>query len=472
MAEAWGERFRDFGEIHREMCAFLTDPSESRKFLSAFRGSFKTTNLEGFFCHNFCWNHARQIPDEMVYNTATKDNAKRLYQNITHDLLENPLLSWIFKLPKTDKDYTVFNKDRIQLGQVSIDFASLETTVVSRHYKKMVNDDLENDDNTRFESEREKLKDRWKYQKAVLTKIRKKGVGLEIDIGTPFHYEGLIWHIRNHPKYAKLMIPCYDENGDVTFPELYSREDFEEKLEDMGEKIFAAQYLLLPISESDALCKEAWLRDFKRAPSNYWRILLCDPGGAIPGKSDPTAIVVCDVDEAGNIFVQKAQEYWVTSMELIKILAELKAEWQPDDMRVEKDKYAVTIGDMLPHKFARMGISYVEHKGRRKESRIWRMGQWFERGKILLNPNGMEALKKQLIYYTGEGSLKFDDLLDALSYVFDVLRKPKKYQPRRLPSGKVWEPSIGETFEEEYDGWLKGIRDGEIRDERYYDAVY
>lgn len=483
MPHGWDEKFHDFGMIQREMCEHL-DPSlniNPQIYLSAFRGSHKSTQLHGLICHFLAWNLAKKKSNSLVYNTATKDNAFNMSADVKHSLLHNEVLQWVFpELPREENAFDDMTQKRIQHRQVKLDFASLETTMVSRHYPVWLNDDLENDENAKTEYMREELKKKWKYQKAVLTKIKSRGIGLEYEIGTPYSVNGLTWMIRNLGRYAKLEIPCYinrDPKQGVTFPELYSVEDFEAKREEMGGSIFSAQYLLKPISEEDALCPEHWLRKWNRLPDVRWRSMVIDPGGSSPGRSDATGITICDTDENGVIYIVFADEFFVTPEELLELIRNLKNQYDPDDMRIEKVAYSVTVADIWAHKYPDMNISFVEHKGRRKgwsrgtsanmdDSRIWRLKQWFETRRILVGPN-MPAFEKQLLEYPDSTR---DDMLDSLAYQLDIRRIPKRKGKIFLPSGREFEPTVEETFEKEMDTYYE--RKAERVEERNLDASF
>jgi hypothetical protein len=278
----------------------------------------------------------------MIYNTATKENAWNMSSDVRHTMLENEFLHWIFpELPKRENEWDDFTKNRVQFRHVKLDFASLETTLVSRHYPKWLNDDLENNENAKSDYSRSELIKTWKYQKAILTKIKKRNVGIEIEVGTPYHHNGLTWMIRNMPRYARIEIPCYinrDKNQGVWYKELYEVEDFEEKRDKMGASIFSAQYLLQPIAEEDALCPESWLKYWDALPDVRWRTMVVDPGGAEPGTSDATGVSIVDTDENGNIFVVHAEEYFVTPMGFCDLVVRLKKEFDVDDCRIEKEK--------------------------------------------------------------------------------------------------------------------------------------
>jgi hypothetical protein len=272
LAEGWRDKYGDFGQIQHDMCDHLQDEDHLHKYLSAYRGSFKTTVLQGFFDWTFCWALAENRADGIIYNTATKDNAEIIQAGIKHDLLDNPLLQYVFpELPTKEGEYDKMTQKRIEYREVIMDFASTESILVSRHFPKWVNDDLENDKNVLSDLSRKKLKRDWQYQKAITTKIPGQPLALEIETGTPYHFDGLIWDIKSNPRYNALEIPCWTEMTDekgkktktLTFPEYHSFEYFENKRAQMTPGIFAAQYLLQPIDEEDALCRSEWMKDWK-----------------------------------------------------------------------------------------------------------------------------------------------------------------------------------------------------------------
>ena len=473
-SEAWPDRYHDFGHIQKLMCDFLQDNAYRRKFLSAFRLSFKTTVLAGFICWLFCLYLSRDKPTAIIYNTATKDNAYNFASDVKQTLLENDYLKWVYpELPKTEGGYKKMTQQRIQHGHVRIDFASSEQSLVTRHYPIWLNDDLENDKNTEFQTGRDGLIRNWRYQKAILTKISKKKLGLEVDVGTPYHHEGLIWMIRNNPKYKRLIIPYRGKDGNLTFPELYTEEDFAEKLEDMGTYLFSCQFDLSPIAEDDAMVKEKWIRYWKDGDllDYKWRSMVIDPGGAEAKVNDPTGITIVDTGLDGNMDVVLAEEYWLTPTGLMEMIVKLKKDYNPDDIRIEKEKYAVTVADIFQHKYPLMNISFVLHGNRPKPERIWRLRSWFEKGRIRLHKN-QKKLIEQLLRYQGEGSIKHDDLIDSLSYHIDIRRLPSAPKPHFLPSGRKFEPEVELSFEKEFDQYMTSEKEYDGREGRRYDAIY
>ena len=244
MPMCWDDKFHDFGTIHAMMCHHL-DPyyqKNSQIWLSAHRGSGKTTQLMGFMTWWMVHAIVNGRSDSMIYNTATKENAWNISADVKHTLLNNEFLHWVYpEMPRQENNWDDMTKNRIQYRHIKLDFSSLETTLVSRHYPKWLNDDLENDINSKSEYSRGELIKTWKYQKAILTKIKGRNTGIEIEVGTPYHVNGLTWMIRKMPGFSKVEIPCYidrDKHKGVWYKELYGVEDFEQKRDVMGTSIF------------------------------------------------------------------------------------------------------------------------------------------------------------------------------------------------------------------------------------------
>lgn len=469
MPMCWDDKFHDFGEIHAKMCRHL-DPyyqKNSQIWLSAHRGSGKTTQLMGFMVWWMVHAITNHVSDAMIYNTATKENAWNMSADIKHSLLNNEFLHWIYpELPRQENSWDDMTKNRIRYRHIKLDFSSLETTLVSRHYPKWLNDDLENDINAKSEYSRGELIKTWKYQKAILTKIKGRNVGIEIEVGTPYHVNGLTWMIRKMKGFSKIEIPCYidrDKHKGVWYKELYTVEDFEQKRDVMGTSIFSAQYLLQPLSEEDALCPETWIRYWDTLPDVRWRSMVVDPGGPDSGKSDATGITICDTDEFGNIYVVYAEEHFVTPMKFCDLVVGLKERYDVDDCRIEKERFSTTVADLFRHRYPLFNISFVEHKGRSKgsasvrgDSRIWRLRQWFESKRIFIGRN-QKSFQDQVLTFP-QPTTGRDDMIDSLAYQLDIRRIPKRKSKLILPSGREWEPSIEESFEREMDGVMAKVK--------------
>jgi hypothetical protein len=444
LREAFEDKFHNFGKLHELLCDFLDvakNPSR-RKFITVYRGAYKTTVLIGYVIFLYVWSIVNKKPTSICYNTATKENAEAFMLEFQEAMRECTLLYWIFpEIPKKEGEFRKWTKWKVEYKWFKFHVASLDVKQVSRHYTVIINDDLVNNDNAFSETGREKIKRQWKFQKSIITKYKKFKVGLEIDVGTPYHSQDLISHIyKNIDSYDKFVMPyalpldtgdpveLSRRNGYLTFPEMQVWEDFDEIFEDQGRSIFATQYELKIVEEASKLCHDHWLRYWTFLPENYVRYLVVDPAGTEDGKNDPTGFVICDVDPLGNIYVVYAEHFWLTPYNVIMMMENLRKEFDPDEIYVEKEKYSITIADTVEHLAPKLNFAFVEHMNEPKPSRIHRLKQWFETKRIFLG-EGMNTLEQELLDYPDTPHV---DLLDALAYVLKIMQPPDKRVKREF----------------------------------------
>lgn len=465
----WEDRFHDLGEVHHHLCNFL-DPNinhNRRKAVSMFRGSFKTTVLLGLAVYSMIRSIEDNKPDSIIYNTATRENAESFMEDFRFivmncDILKQTYAWW----PKSEASFRKWTKWRVQFGHFSFQVASLDTTQVSRHARQVWNDDLVNDDNAYSETERAKVLRKWKLQKSILTKSSKLKVGTELEFGTPYHSQDLMAHIIKHVRgYEKFIIPykLVGLKGEefLTFPEVFTWEDFEQIREDQGASIFATQYELNVIDDADRIAYEGMVRYYKYPPENYNRYLIVDPAGTENKRNDPSAFVVVDVDQAGVLYIAYAQHHWLMPNAMQQFAEQLARSYKVDEVYYEREKYSISIEDTVRHSGSTFIISFVEPKGRPKEKRIHRLKQYFETGRIFLS-QGMTDFEDQLLSYP---DCQHDDLLDALAYTLDKADAPSKKYSR---ADEEEEPK--DEFESEMNRTFSRMR--EIRGEGNADQFY
>jgi len=476
LATAWPDKFRDFSGLQHDMCDYL-EPKKNpakKKLLSAYRGSLKTTVLLGFVSWLFSWYHVKKEPVTINYNTATEENAISFMEDFRHTFLNCELLQAAFDLPTKKENYEAWTKKMVKLGHVRFKVSSFDEQQASRHAGIIINDDVVNEMNYFTEHSREDTKRKWRYQKSVSSQITTKELSMEVDTGTPYHYDDLMWLLMKKNKtYDKFIVACVKGWPNVSIsdvinrtkplsnPELMTYEKLLEKYDEQSAAIFSSQYCLKPLAEGDALCQESWLRYWNTLPPTTWRTMVIDPGGATPGVSDATGITILDCDPQGNLYVVYAEEMWLTSRELVTTIKQLIDQYKPDDSRIEKEKYAITIADIFEDAIRKYNVSFVEHKHRDKASRIWRLRQFLEKGRIKIHET-QKVLMDQLLQYP---QISRDDILDSLSYHLDIMRVPKERERPRF------EPKIEDSFSKEFDEYIMGIKskmDGGVD----YDASY
>jgi hypothetical protein len=490
LADAWPDKFNDFGPLQHEMCDFLMpaiNPAK-KKLLSCYRTSLKTTVLLGFVTWLFAWYYYKKEPTSINYNTATQDNASAFMDSFRYTLLNCPLLQAAFDLPSTEKGYDSFTKKQVRLGHVTFSVSSFDEQQASRHAKIIINDDVVNEQNYRLEAAREETKRKWRFQKSVSATIKKTDMNLEIDCGTAYHHDDLMWWLmtknETYQKFIRAAVEGWpnvsiqdvlNQTRPLTDPTLMSYEILVEKLKDQERSIFSSQMLLKPLAEEDAFCLESWLRYYKALPweneKASWRTFVIDPGGSIPGQHDASGFTILDCDSEKNLYVVYAAEKWLLPTALLKEIIDLKTEYKPDDTRVEKGMYSMTMADTITHRLPGLDVSFVEHKHRSKEDRIWGLRKLFEKGRIFLMGDGkggvhesQRALFNQILDYHPPQDTK-DDILDSLAYHLDIIRVPKETEKPRFV------PNIEGTFDKEYGDYLAALEAKKAGDIDY-DYVY
>ena len=240
--------------------------------------------------------------------------------------------------------------------------------------------------------------------------------------------------INHSKKYEKFIVPyaipleseskvdLKSHSGLLTFPEMYCWEDFEDIYEDQGASIFATQYELKVLPDSDRIAQEEWLQDWKVLPLQRQRLVICDPAGTEKKQNDPSGFLVVDISPEPRLYVLYAKQFWLTPYNVIEMLKTLDDVYKPDEIYVEKEKYSIGMMDTIDHYFDGTMFSFVEHSNEAPEKRIYRLKQWVETRRILFSDD-MTDLKYQLLNYP---DVKHDHLLVCLAYAVKVMNPPKK----------------------------------------------
>jgi hypothetical protein len=364
------------------------------------------------------------------------------------------MFPWI---PKSDDGWRKWTRWRVEFANVKFHVSSLDTHQVSRHYTIIINDDLVNDINAFSDKERESVIRQWKMQKSILTRYSKKGIGMEVDVGTPYHSNDLISRLMTKVKtYTKFIVPYQVPNPNynpdrahdrernnpmqLSFPEMYDWVDFDRIREDQGASIFATQYELKVLDDADRLAYEEWLRYWSQLPLNFNRYLLVDPAGTETKTNDPSGFVVCDVDELGNLYVVYAEQFWLAPYAMLQQAERIRDAFKCDEVWFEREKYSISLADTVEHLLPKFNFGLLTHGNIPAPRRIHKLKQYFETKRIFIG-KGMKDLEDQILNYP---DVKHDHLLVALAYVLDVMDVPSKRFQRQadeLPTkeSELWE---------------------------------
>lgn len=458
--------FKDLHEpLHRRLCNFIekyAKPDQELLILMP-RGWLKSYIITcGWLIQRFLRNFVKNHREFWIINNATAPNAEELLARVTYNFKFNELLRGFFKqyIPEDfENQAEKCTKTEIMVRGNRIEIGSVEKALESRHYSGgMINDDLVNWDNSRTRDQLEKTVEWWKISRSL-----KNPGSIVINIGTRWDEDDLYGHIiqqflkitrkqfeelikqpvweYHKGKYHLFQACCWEnpeEETGSTFPNRFPEEKIKEIIEEQGE-LSGGQYLNDPIAMSKSKFKRPWFRTWKPEdiPRQLNSLMTIDPTGTEKSESDYTGMTHVDIGSDHKAYIKFAQRKLVTDKSLAEWIVEVAPMFQPGMIGIEENKYRVIqellellvpqwlrIGD----KVAKQDVEYVKtipyicvpltHRGRPKGTRIGNLTSWFEFGRMLMAPTGMEDLIDELLRFP---KAKKDDIADALAYILDLI---------------------------------------------------
>lgn len=466
--------YKDLYEpTHRRVCDFLqkySKPGQKIIILNP-RGWVKSYCITvGGTVQRILRNLVGGKRERIIISNATLPNAKTFLKKIKYNFQYNPLLQGLFRdyLPKDfEKKAERWTLEDIEIGGNSVEVGSVEGNLVSQHYRVMVQDDLVNLENSKTAEQILKVIDWWKLAQSLL-----EADGLEIILGTRWMFNDLYGHIidkflqipkdvqeqhRTMPvvewhngRYHYLRYICWEdpiaETGS-TFPTLFPEARLKEIQLEQGEH-FGGQYLNDPLSFADNPFKREWMTTWRERDLPAVRVgfQLLDPQGRETKQSDFTGNVIVEAGSDRRLYVNYARRQRCSDLQAVEWMVQIACLFQPALHAVEEYRFNVfrDLAQFLIPQMIRQGkipqhlreyasrIPYrmveLKHHNRPKQLRITNLTGYFENGKILLAPSGMDELVEEIVRFKKS---ERDDILDALAYVLDVVVFPQPQDPVR-----------------------------------------
>jgi hypothetical protein len=455
---------------HGDLCRFLKEYAKPghKCIVLMPRGWIKSyVATVGWTLQRVLRNLVEGKREHLIISNATIGNSREFLEKIKFNLQYNELLRAIFKkwLPENPPEQAErWTQDEISIKGNKIETGSAEGNLVSRHYTIGINDDLVNRDNSATAEQISKVIDWWKlFQSLLLPK------SVELIIGTRWDEDDLYGHIiksflqvpseeKNKSriewhkgKYHLLQLSCWadvEARTGSTFPTMFPDWKLKEIEVEQAER-FGGQYLNDPIAMSNKPFKPTWLSrtwDPALLPKIVTTIMTVDPTGKEKAESDYTGMTVVDAGLDKNVYIKFAQRKLVTDLKLVEWIVEVACDHFPAVIGIEENKYSTLMELMelsLPLIIRKLGLNKeqaeyattlpglcmeLRHRGRPKHVRILNLTGWFESGRMLLAPAGMQDVRDELLRFP---SIRLFDIADALAYVLDVLTFPRATDPER-----------------------------------------
>ena len=214
--------------------------------------------------------------------------------------------------------------------------------------------------------------------------------------------------------------------GQLLQPDRDSAEAIEELRQEVGSRIFAAQFQQNPTPADGNMIKASWLGRYEGSPGarKFRRVVLsCDPSGKADARNDYTAVTVCAVDGKSVHILHATRGHW-TVMQMKEQLIYLASQWKADFIIVEDTSSGMGLIQLLREQ-PRLNV-IGRHPNADKATRMARHQGRFEAGRILLpkEASWIADFETELLAFPNG---RYDDQVDALLQFLDWYSENESY---------------------------------------------
>lgn len=354
--------------------------------------------------------------------TAASDNLI----NIRTELEENERILEDFG----DLKGKVWRDDRIEFSlgaciQAKGSGASMRGTRYKQHRPDLIIlDDLLKDEQIESPTQRSKI---YKWIKRVVFNLGKKA--FIVWVNTIFHSDDppsrLLKEIEEETlkRWIAVRLSCYLPNGKPLWPQLWSKQDLEEKSSQLGSDIFSTEWENEPLSDEERIIKPEWIEAhwYINTESSFYDSLRYFAGvDPATGKHDRTSIVSLGVDSKGIMWEVDTWAKVCSETETVEQLIIKHQKYNYELIGWEEvvfsGIYANYVMKLAAEKNIYLPIEKIKIGNTPKIARIRSMSPLVENGIIRIREKGAKELINELTTFP-KG--KFDDTCDAL----DLARK-------------------------------------------------
>ncbi len=310
----------------------------------------------------------------------------------------------------TDRELIVNSRRRIA-KEPTIFATGVDGALVSRHFDLIICDDIVDEENSRTEARREKLRT-WFFK--VLLPCLEPEAKLCL-VGTRYHYRDLYGHLIASGFFPSVtIIRAIDADGKSPWPERFSVERLEQIRRDAGTVIFNAQYQNDTEAMKGAVFKEDWLRFYDMLPAQLRIFQGVDLAISRESGSDFFAIVTVGIDAWGNVYVIDCHQARLSFRQQTAAVVKRFLQFDPIRVAIESNAYQAAQVERVRE----LGVVRATKvfTTRDKLSRAWKLSALFEDRRVWLGRN-MHELVEQLLTFP---QCEHDDLFDALDLAIGI----------------------------------------------------
>lgn len=279
--------------------------------------------------------------------------AKQFLRQIKSEFEQNDMLKWAFddilwdnpkgQASKWSEDDGIIVKRKSNPKESTVEaWGLVDGQPTSKHFKRMVYDDVVTDSSVTTPEQIKKTTDAWALSRNLVSKGSKTRI-----IGTRYHY---------FDSYHELLKRGFKErkwqatkNGQVDGePWMLTRAELQAKLVEMGSQTFAAQMMQEPRLDKDAFFKPEHLKRYKVYPPLDRLMIYGGSDYAVTKNGgDFTVHVVVGVDADWNIYVLDLWRAQEESHVWVDVKIDMMQRYRPMAWGAPQDQIKKSIGPFL-----------------------------------------------------------------------------------------------------------------------------
>ena len=416
---------------HWPLCVF-SESAARRKLILAPRGTFKSS-----IC-TVAYIVQRIITDpdvRILLVSAAQENASKFLGLIQAQFTNNATFRYLFpelspNLKAKDKwSQTAMTVPRPgNFPEATVEAMGVGSTVVSRHYDEIVNDDLVDEKIAESPGDMARVL-RW-YQAEESLLVNPK-VGKIRTVGTRWSYGDVYgWMLAEEPGLDVFLAKAHNPDGTPFFPERLDDAELDRLRKKQGSYMFSCLYDNTPQDLDAASLRRSWLR-YHRIEGDMLlpesggpirladcrRLMRVDPAISESSRAARTAIVVDAVAPDGRKFLLDVWAERCQPSDMFEAIFRLDDRWDVERVGVESVAYQRAIKPFLEAEAQRRTrwLNVVELRPdtrKSKEARIRATQPYLERGEVSVAKEHTLFLDEYEQFPFG----KTVDVLDAWAY--------------------------------------------------------
>jgi hypothetical protein len=238
----------------------------------------------------------------------TKDIAKPFLSQIKNELENNEYLKAIYsdvlyekpqnESPKWSEADGIIVKRKSNPKEATIEAHGLDAQPTSRHYDKLVYDDIVTEKNAKNPEMIKKATLGWENS----DNLGKPGGVRKQHAGTRWSFGDSYGILLERKSLKPRVYPATDDGTLKGRPVFLTPKRWAE-IKSAQKSTVSAQMLLNPVAGTDAMFHSTWFRTYDVMPQVMNVYIVCDPSKGKSKNSDRTAIAVIGVDAGGNKYL-------------------------------------------------------------------------------------------------------------------------------------------------------------------------